>query len=87
MENSDNVSLLNMDLINAQFKSINEKLDKLTTIAEDTKVQEWRINQLEEKLKVMENKKSDVFWKVASPILSAFLAAIVSFIISGGIAK
>ena len=39
-----------MDLINENFRQINEKLDKLTELANKTNLQEYRIQQLEEEL-------------------------------------
>lgn len=80
--------------INAQFLQVNEKLDKLTELTQQTNVQEQKIQQLEaqfagiqKQLEKQQDKKSDTFWKVTSPLLSAFLSAVVAFIISGGLAK
>ena len=74
-----------MDLINENFRQINEKLDKLTELANKTNLQEYRIQQLEEELKNMKNNKRDTLWRVLTPILSAFGSAIVTFIIAGGL--
>ena len=74
-----------MDLINENFRQINEKLDKLTELANKTNLQEHRIQQLEEKMKEMKNNKRDTLWRVLTPVLSALGSAIVTFIIAGGL--
>lgn len=74
-----------MDLINENFRQINEKLDKLTELANKTNLQEYRIQQLEEELKAMKNNKRDTLWRVLTPVLSALGSAIVTFIIAGGL--
>ena len=73
-----------MDLINENFRQINEKLDKLTELANKTNLQEYRIQQLEEELKEMKNNKRDILWRVLAPVLSALGSAIVTFVIAGG---
>ena len=73
-----------MDLINENFRQINEKLDKLTELANKTNLQEYRIQQLEEELKEMKNNKRDTLWRVLTPVLSALGSAIVTFVITGG---
>ncbi len=74
-----------MDLINENFRQINEKLDKLTELANKTNLQEYRIQQLEEELKEIKNNKRDTLWRVLTPVLSALGSAIVTFIIAGGL--
>ena len=74
-----------MDLINENFRQINEKLDKLTELANKTNLQEYRIQQLEEELKEMKNNKRDTLWRVLTPVLSALGSAVVTFIIAGGL--
>ena len=74
-----------MDLINENFRQINEKLDKLTELANKTSLQEYRIQQLEEELKEMKNNKRDILWRVLTPVLSALGSAIVTFITAGGL--
>ena len=74
-----------MDLINENFRQINEKLDKLTELANKTNLQEYRIQQLEEELKAMKNNKRDTLWRVLTPVLSALGSAVVTFIIAGGL--
>ena len=74
-----------MDLINENFRQINEKLDKLTELANKTNLQEYRIQQLEEELKEMENNNRAILWRVLTPVLSALGSAIVTFIIAGGL--
>ena len=74
-----------MNLINENFRQINEKLDKLTELANKTNLQEYRIQQLEEELKEMKNNKRDTLWRVLTPVLSALGSAIVTFIIAGGL--
>lgn len=74
-----------MDLINENFRQINEKLDKLTELANKTNLQEYRIQQLEEEMKEMKNNKRDTLWRVLTPVLSALGSAIVTFIIAGGL--
>ena len=74
-----------MDLINENFRQINEKLDKLTELANKTSLQEYRIQQLEEELKEMKNNKRDTLWRVLTPVLSALGSAIVTFIMAGGL--
>lgn len=76
-----------MDLINENFRQINEKLDKLTEITNKTNLQEYRIQQLEEELKNMKNNKRDTLWRVLTPVLSALGSAIVTFIIAGGLLR
>ena len=73
-----------MDLINENFRQKNEKLDKLTELANKTNLQEYRIQQLEEELKEMKNNKRDTLWRVLTPVLSALGSAIVTFVIAGG---
>lgn len=73
-----------MDLINENFRQINEKLDKLTELANKTNLQEYRIQQLEEGLKEMKYNKRDTLWRVLTPVLSALGSAIVTFVIAGG---
>lgn len=73
-----------MDLINENFRQINEKLDKLTELANKTSLQEYRIQQLEEGLKEMKSNKRDTLWRVLTPVLSALGSAIVTFVIAGG---
>lgn len=74
-----------MNLINENFRQINEKLDKLTELANKTNLQEYRIQQLEEELKDMKNNKRDTIWRVLTPVLSALGSAIVTFVIAGGL--
>lgn len=74
-----------MDLINENFRQINEKLDKLAELANKTNLQEYRIQQLEEELKEIKNNKRDTLWRVLTPVLSALGSAIVTFIIAGGL--
>ena len=74
-----------MNLINENFRQINEKLDKLAELANKTNLQEYRIQQLEEELKEMKNNKRDTLWRVLTPVLSALGSAIVTFIIAGGL--
>ena len=74
-----------MDLINESFRQINEKLDKLTELANKTNLQEYRIQQLEEEMKEMKNNKRDTLWRVLTPVLSALGSAIVTFVIAGGL--
>ena len=73
--------------INVRFDSIDVKLDKLTELTQQTNLQEYRLTQLEDKLEKMEKNKSDALWRVLSPILSAVLAAVVSFVTSGGMSR
>lgn len=73
--------------INVRFDSIDVKLDKLTELTQQTNLQEYRLTQLEDKLEKMEKNKSDALWRVLSPVLSAVLAAAVSFITAGGLVK
>ena len=74
-----------MDLINENFREINEKLDKLTELANKTILQEYRIQQLEEELKRMRNNRRDTLWRVLAPALSALVSAIFAFIVAGGL--
>lgn len=76
-----------MDLINENFRQINEKLDKLAELANKTNLQEYRIQQLEEELKNMKNNKRDTLWRVLTPVLSALGSAIVTFVIAGGLLR
>lgn len=74
-----------IDLINENFREINEKLDKLTEIANQTNLQEYRIQQLEDELRTMMSNKRDTIWRALTPVLSALVSAIVTFIIAGGL--
>ena len=73
-----------MDLINENFRQINEKLDRLAELANKTNLQEYRIQQLEEELKDIKNNKRDTLWRILTPVLSALGSAIVTFVIAGG---
>lgn len=73
-----------MNLINENFRQINEKLDKLAELANKTNLQEYRIQQLEEELKNIKNNKRDTLWRILTPVLSALGSAIVTFVIAGG---
>ena len=73
-----------MDLINENFRQINEKLDRLAELANKTNLQEYRIQQLEEELKDIKNNKRDTLWRILTPVLSALSSAIVTFVIAGG---
>ena len=73
-----------MDLINENFREINEKLDRLAELANKTNLQEYRIQQLEEELKDIKNNKRDTLWRILTPVLSALGSAIVTFVIAGG---
>ena len=70
-----------MKFVNEQFKQVNTKLDKLTELTEQTHLQEYRISQLEK----IEKSKSDTFGKIITPIFSAVISAVMSFIIAGGL--
>ncbi len=74
-----------MELINENFRQINEKLDKLTELASKTNLQEYRIKVLEEEVKSMKKNKRDSFWRIASPVISAFVSAVMAFIVAGGL--
>lgn len=73
-----------MNLINENFRQINEKLDKLAELANKTNLQGYRIQQLEEELKDIKNNKRDTLWRILTPVLSALGSAIITFIIAGG---
>lgn len=74
-----------MNLINENFRQINEKLDRLAELANKTNLQEYRIQQLEEELKDIKNNKRDTLWRILTPVLSALGSAIVTFVIAGGL--
>ena len=74
-----------MDFVNEQFKQVNKKLDKLTELTEQTHLQEYRLNKLEEQLTEMKKSKSDLLMKVITPVLSSFISAVVAYIIAGGL--
>ena len=74
-----------IDLIYENFMQINEKLDRLTELANKTILQEYRIQQLEEELKRMRNNKRDTLWRILAPALSALVSAIFAFIVAGGL--
>lgn len=76
-----------MDYVNEQFKTVNAKLDKLTELTEQTHLQEYRLNQLENEIKKMQESKSANVWRVLTPVLSSVISAVVSFIIAGGLVK
>lgn len=74
-----------MDFVNEQFKTINQKLDKLTELTEQTHLQEYRLNKLEEKLNEMQREKSDTKWRVLSPLISSVISALIAFVVAGGL--
>lgn len=74
-----------MDFVNEQFKQVNKKLDKLTELTEQTHLQEYRLNQLEAQLKVMMQNRSEVLWRILTPVVATAISAITSFIIAGGL--
>lgn len=74
-----------MDFVNAQFKTINQKLDKLTELTEQTHLQEYRLNKLEEKLNEMQREKSDTKWRIISPLISSVVSALIAFVVAGGL--
>ena len=74
-----------MSLINENFRQINEKLDKLAELTNKTKLQEYRIQQIEELLAEMKDNKRDTIWRVLTPLLSAIISVIIPFIVSGGL--
>lgn len=76
-----------MDYVNDQFKTVNAKLDKLTELTEQTHLQEYRLNQLEEEIKKMQENRSATIWRVLTPVLSSAISAVISFIIAGGLVK
>lgn len=76
-----------MDLINENFRQINEKLDRLTELTNRTNLQEYRIEHLEEELKEIKNNKRDAMWRILTPVLSAISSAIITFIIAGGLLR
>lgn len=74
-----------MDFVNEQFKQVNKKLDKLTELTEQTHLQEYRLNKIEEQLSEMKKSKSDLLARILTPLISSFISAIVAFIIAGGL--
>ena len=74
-----------IDLIYENFMQINEKLDRLTELANKTILQEYRIQQLEEEMKRMMNNRRDTLWRVLAPALSAIVSSIFAFILAGGL--
>ena len=74
-----------IDLIYESFIQINEKLDRLTELTNKTVLQEYRIQQLEEKLNEMRHNNRDTLWRVLTPVVSALGSTIITFIIAGGL--
>lgn len=74
-----------IDLIYENFMQINEKLDRLTELANKTVLQEYRIQQLEEELKEMQSNNRATLWRVLTPVLSTIGSATITFIIAGGL--
>lgn len=74
-----------MDFVNEQFKQVNKKLDKLTELTEQTHLQEYRLNKIEEQLSEMKKSKSDWLSRIITPLVSSFISAVVAFIIAGGL--
>ncbi len=74
-----------IDLIYENFMQINEKLDRLTELANKTTLQEYRIQQLEEELNEMRHNNRDTLWRVLTPVVSALGSTIITFIIAGGL--
>ena len=78
---------LRTDQVIEKFNQINVKLDKLTELAEQTHLQEYRIEQIERKLLRMESERGSVLWKFLTPVISAAVSAVMAFIIAGGLVK
>jgi len=74
-----------MDFVNEQFKQVNIKLDKLTELTEQTHLQEYRLNKLEEQLAEMRKSKSDWVMRVVTPVISSLISAIIAYIVAGGL--
>lgn len=73
------------DYVNEQFKTINAKLDKLTELTQQTALQEYRLTKLEESIQRMQEKKENNTWKWLTPVISSVVAAVMSFVIAGGL--
>ena len=76
-----------MSLINSQFDRINQKLDKLTELTEQTHLQEYRLNELEKRLDEMQKGGHETLWRVLTPVLSSVLSALTAFIVAGGLTR
>lgn len=76
-----------MDYVNKQFETVNKKLDKLTELTEQTHLQEYRLNKLEDELKKMQASKAESVWRIVTPVISSIVSAVISFIIAGGLSK
>lgn len=76
---------MNEEYIQAQFKSINDKLDKIDNIVSQTALQEYRLTKLEEAIVKLQDKRENTIWKWLTPAISAIVAAVMSFVISGGL--
>lgn len=74
-----------MDFVNEQFRMVNKKLDKLTELTEQTHIQEYRLNQLETQIKAMAQNRSEVLWRILTPVVATAVSALTSFIIAGGL--
>lgn len=76
-----------MSLINSQFDRINQKLDKLTELTEQTHLQEYRLTELEKRLDKMQNGNHETLWRILTPVLSSVLSAVTAFIVAGGLVR
>lgn len=70
-----------------QFQIINTKLDKLTELTQQTQLQEYRLTKVEEYINNKQKDGRDTMWRVITPVFSAIISAVLSFIIAGGLQK
>ena len=76
---------MNEELIQTRLDTIETKLDKLTELTQQTALQEYRLTKLEDAITRMQEKKEGNLWKVLTPVFSTLVAAVMSWLISGGL--
>lgn len=72
---------MNEELVEKRLSDLESKIDKVLEIVTQTQLQEYRIKSLEKEIDDIKNNKK--VW--ITPIISAAVSAIISWIISGGL--
>lgn len=72
---------MNEELVEKRLSDLESKIDKVLEIVTQIQLQEYRIKSLEKEIDDIKNNKK--VW--ITPIISAAVSAIISWIISGGL--
>ena len=78
---------MNEEIIQSRLDTIEEKLDKLTELTQQTALQEYRLSKLEETVTRILEKKESAAWKVITPVVASITSAIIAWIVSGGLTR